>query len=191
MDNTSVAQRDIDLLAKARTGSNAAFEELQRFYSPRLYRRIYSITRNREDAEDALQDTFLRAFTALDSFQGRSQFSSWLTRIAINTTLMMIRRRRVYPRASFEHQAGFGEGFDSFDIADVALSPEQICMRKQRYCAILRAIEGLNPKLRSVVAILVASDCSMQEVAHALNVSLPAVKSRLHRARKRLSRYRE
>ena len=100
--STNVAKRDIDLLTKARAGSNAAFEEIQRFYSPRLYRRIHSITRNREDAEDALQDTFLHAFAALNSFQGKSQFSTWLTRIAINAALMTIRRRRSRPEVSFE-----------------------------------------------------------------------------------------
>jgi RNA polymerase sigma-70 factor, ECF subfamily len=186
--STSVAQRDIDLLTQARAGSNAAFEEIQRFYSPRLYRRIHSITRNREDAEDALQDTFLHAFAALNSFQGKSQFSTWLTRIAINAALMTIRRRRSRPEVSFEQQSESGDDIASFDIVDVALNPEQFFLRKQQYCSMLRAIERLDPKSRSVVAFWVSKGCSMREAAHSLNLSLATVKSRVYRARKRLTR---
>jgi RNA polymerase sigma-70 factor, ECF subfamily len=186
--STNVAQRDIDLLTQARAGSNAAFEEIQRFYSPRLYRRIHSITRNREDAEDALQDTFLHAFAALNSFQGKSQFSTWLTRIAINAALMTIRRRRSRPEVPIEQRSEFGDDIASFDIADVALNPEQVCLRKQQYYSMLRAIERLDPKSRSVVAFWVSKGCSMREAAHSLNLSLATVKSRVYRARKRLSR---
>ena len=84
------ASRDLELVAAARAGSNAAFEELQSRHSRRLFRRINFITRNHEDAEDALQETFLHAYLALDSFEGRSQFASWLTRIAINSALMVL-----------------------------------------------------------------------------------------------------
>jgi RNA polymerase sigma-70 factor (ECF subfamily) len=185
---TNVAQRDIDLLSRARAGSDAAFEEIQRLYSPRLFRQIYSITRNREDAEDALQDTFLHAFAALNSFQGKSQFSSWLTRIAINAALMIIRRRRTHPEVAFEQRSESGDDAASFDMVDVAFNPEQIYLRKQRYCRMLRAIKRLDPKSRSAVEILVSKDCSMKEAAQSLNVSLASVKARLQRARKRLSR---
>src|SRR5438309_10243936 len=82
------ASRDLELVGAARAGSNAAFEELETRYSRRLYRRIQFITRNHEDAEDALQETFLRAYLALDSFAGRSQFAAWLTMITINSALM-------------------------------------------------------------------------------------------------------
>lgn len=188
-DSTDVVQRDIDLLTKARSGSGEAFEEIQRFYSPRLYRQIHAITKNREDAEDALQDTFLRAFAKLDSFQGRSLFSSWLTRIAINAALMTIRRRRARPEMSSAPRSESGEEFALFDIVDPALNPEQLCDRKQQYRGLRRAIQRLDAKSQSVVAVWIAKDCSMKEVAHTLNVSVPAVKARLHRARKRLSRF--
>lgn len=187
---TNVAQRDLDLFIKARAGSGEAFEEIQRFYSPRLYRKIQSITRNREDAEDALQDTFLRAFTALNSFQGKSLFSTWLTKIAINTALMTIRRRQCRPEVSFEQPLESRGKTASFDIVDSALNPEQLCDRKQQYRGLLRAIERLDPKSRSVVAVWVSKGCSMKEIAHSLNVSVPTVKARLHRARKRLGRSR-
>jgi RNA polymerase sigma-70 factor (ECF subfamily) len=188
--NTNVAQRDIDLLTKARAGSDAAFEEIQRVYSARLYGRIYSIIRNREDAEDALQDTFLRAFVALNSFQGRSQLSTWLMKIAINSALMTIRRRRARPEVSFEPRSDHGDEIASLDIVDRASDPEQVCIRKQQHYNMARAIERLDPKSRSAVAIWISGDCSMKEAAQSLNASPAAVKARLHRARKRLSRSR-
>src|SRR5215469_10970485 len=92
-DNTYMGRGDAELLAALQAGSSAAFEELQKVYSNRLYRRILSITRNHADAEDALQDTFMRAFVGLDSFEGRSHLSTWSTRIAFNSALMVIRRR--------------------------------------------------------------------------------------------------
>ena len=104
--NENAASRDLELVAAARIGSSAAFQELQSRYSRRLYRRIQSITRNHEDAEDALQETFLRAYLALDSFEGRSQFASWLTRIAINSALMVLRVRRRRAEVSLEPDLG-------------------------------------------------------------------------------------
>ena len=92
MGNEALARHE-ELLLAARSGSHAVFAELQRTYSHRVYQRILSITRNREDAEDALQDTFLRTYLALPSFEGRSKLSVWLTRIGINSALMILRRR--------------------------------------------------------------------------------------------------
>ena len=179
---TNVAQRDIDLLTRARAGSSAAFEEIQRFYSPRLFMRIHSITRDREDAEDALQETFLRAFVALNSFQGKALLSTWLTRIAINTALMAIRRRRCRPEVSFEQRAVSGEEVAAFDVVDSSPNPEQLCDRKQQYGRLQSAISRLDPKSQSAVAIWISEDCSMKEVAQSLNVSVANVKARLHRA---------
>src|SRR3954452_23188228 len=89
-----VATRDQQLVLAAQSGSSAAFAEIRALYAQRLYRRIALIIRNREDAEDALQDTFLHAYLAIPTFEGRSSIYSWLTRIAINSALMVLRRRR-------------------------------------------------------------------------------------------------
>ncbi|HEY1903017.1 MAG TPA: sigma-70 family RNA polymerase sigma factor [Terracidiphilus sp.] len=107
--NEDAASQDLELVAAVRAGSNAAFEELRNRYSGRLYRRIRSITRNHEDAEDALQETFLRAYLALDLFEGISQFASWLTRIAINSAPMVLRRRRSRAEVSYESPLESGE----------------------------------------------------------------------------------
>jgi RNA polymerase sigma-70 factor (ECF subfamily) len=135
--------RDAELLAGLRAGSSAAFEELQKVYSNRLYSRILSITRNHADAEYALQETFMRAFVGLNSFEGRSHLSTWLTRIAFNSALMVIRRRRtgevlLAPEAtdSIPH---------SFDIRDSAPNPEEICNGKQTLNRMFKAIGRLDP----------------------------------------------
>jgi RNA polymerase sigma-70 factor, ECF subfamily len=180
--------RDVELLLAAKGGSHAAFGELQKTYSSRLYKRIFSITRNREDAEDALQDTFLRAYRALPSFEGRAQLSTWLMRIAINSALMILRKRHARPETSIEPQAGLGDDLQSFDIRDNALNPEQICDQKQRFKAILFAIQKLDPKLRTPIGIWMSEEHSMKDLARQLGVSVAAVKARLHRARKHLIR---
>ena len=182
------ASRDLELVAAARAGSNAAFEELQSRYSRRLYRRIQFITRNHEDAEDALQETFLRAYLALDSFEGRSQFATWLTRIAINSALMVLRRRRSRPEVPFEPLADSGEPSQTVDVRDTALNPEQHYDLRQRSYRALRAIGKLNVNLRAPMTTWIEQECSMKEVARTLGLSLPAVKSRLCRARKQLTR---
>jgi RNA polymerase sigma-70 factor (ECF subfamily) len=182
------ASGDLELVAAAKGGSNAAFEELQGRYSRRLYTRIQFITRNHEDAEDALQETFLHAYLALDSFEGRSQFASWLTRIAINSALMVLRRRRSRPEVPFAPLPDLGEPPQTVEVRDTALNPEQHYDLRQRSYGALHAIGKLDVNLRTPMTIWIEQECSMKEVARTLGLSLPAVKSRLFRARKQLSR---
>lgn len=180
--------RDQALLRAARSGSHAAFAELQQIYSSRVFKRILSITRNQADAEDALQDTFLRAYLALPSFEGRSRLSSWLTRIGINSALMILRKRRRRSETSFEQHQEFATDANCVDIHDHALDPEQFCDQQQRCDAIHSALQQLDPKLQVVMRIRLFDEHSMQEIAQDLGVSVASVKSRLHRARKRLLR---
>lgn len=184
--NEVAASQDLALVAAARSGSNAAFEELQSRYSRRLYRRIHSITRNHEDAEDALQETFLHAYLALDSFQGRSQFASWLTKIAINSALMVLRRRRTRAEVSFEPASESDEPSVAIEVRDKSLNPEQLLDLRQQSSRALRAIGKLNVSLRIPMTTWVERECSVMEVARTLDLSLASVKARLHRARKQL-----
>lgn len=188
-EHEQIARRDAELIAAARAGSDAAFGELQKLYAARLYKRILAITKNHEDTEDALQETFLRAFARLESFEGRSLFSTWLTRIAINSALMCLRRRRTRREISLQEQTESGEKIYSFDFRDPSLNPEQICDLRQRNGRMLNAIKRLDPKSRSVVGIWITRENSMKEVASTLDVSLATVKARLHRARKKLAQY--
>jgi RNA polymerase sigma-70 factor (ECF subfamily) len=186
--NWDAAAHDNELLHAAKAGSHAAFTELQKIYADRLYKCILSITRNREDAEDALQDTLIRAYRGLPSFEGRSKLSSWLTRIAINSALMIIRKRRSRQETSFEQPLGLEEDVPSFDVFDNALSPEQVCDQNQRCERIKRAIHRLDPALRTTMFIRISKEGSITEIAHDLDISVASAKSRLHRARKRLTR---
>jgi len=181
------ARGDLELVTAARAGSGVAFEELQSRYSRQLFRRIRSITRNHEDAEDALQETFLHAHLALRSFEGRSQFASWLTRIAINSALMVLRRRRSRPEVPFELQSDSGEPAAAIDVRDHALNPEQLYDLKHRSDCTIRAISRLSNSLRTPLTAWVERDCTVKELARTLGLSLPTVKARLYRARKQLS----
>jgi RNA polymerase sigma-70 factor, ECF subfamily len=185
--NQDAPGRDLELVAAVRAGSNAAFEELESRYSHRLYRRIQSITRNHEDAQDALQETFLRAVLALDSFEGRSQFASWLTRIAINSALMVLRKRRSRAEVSFEPSSESGEAAPTIEARDTALNPEQLYELRQRSECALRAIGKLKINLCTAMTAWIEQESSMTDVARTLDVSLVTVKSRLHRARKQLA----
>ena len=181
------ASRDVELVAAAKAGSSKAFEELRSHYSPRLYKRIQSITRNHEDAEDALQETFLRAYLALGSFEGRSQFASWLTRIAINSALMVLRKRRRRAEVLFEPQSESGDQGFALDVRETALDPEQRYELRQRSECALHAISKLNINLRTPMTTWIEQECSMKDVARTHDLSLASVKSRLHRARKQLT----
>ena len=189
-NNRHVASRDEELITGALAGSPDAFAELERLYSPQLYSTIFRITRNREDAEDVLQETFLRAYLRLRNFEGRSSVCSWLTRIAINTALMLLRKRRCRREAPFEQQQDSDPSGAYMDVRDDALDPEQLYDQRQRCQAIRRAIERLDPKSGVAIAIWVSEERSMKELARELGVSVASFKSRLYRARMRLRRSR-
>jgi len=180
--------RETELVIAAQTGSKNAFEELQKLHRDRLYRTVVSITRNREDAEDVLQDTFLRAYLALRTFEGRSKLDSWLMRIAINSALMSIRKRHVRPEVFIGQSSESDDDSLSFDIRDSGLNPEQIFDQHQRCLGMLHALERLDPKLQAPIRIKTLQECSTREIARTLDVSLATAKTRLHRARRRLRR---
>ncbi len=184
-DNESLQSKN--LVAAARSGSSAAFAELREIYAQRVFRRLLAITKNQEDAEDALQDTFLRAYMALHTFEERSSFYSWVTRIAINSALMILRRRRMHPEVSFDSPNETEETISGFEFKDTRPSPEHICVHRQRYACMLRSIWKLQPRLRQVIEMQMTDNYSIREIAEALEISEAAVKSRLSRARARLA----
>jgi RNA polymerase sigma-70 factor, ECF subfamily len=182
------AGRDTELIIAAQAGSASAFDELYRQYSPRLFRTILRMTRNREDAEDALQETFMHAYLALHKFEGRSSVYCWLTRIAINTALMILRRRRCRPDAMCTATADEGDGYTPLEIKDTAYNPEQLCDLRQRSECLVQAIRKLEPALRGAIEIQLNGDYTLKEMAEIMDISVAAVKARLFRARARLSR---
>ena len=179
--------RDNEIVAAAQAGSHGAFAELYGIYSPRLYRTILGITRSPEDAEDALQDTFLHACLAIHAFEGRASVYSWLTRIAINSALLILRKRRVRAEILFDPQPDDRAETFCLDIKDPAPNPEQVCDLRQRRMRLQAAIRNLNARQREPIRMRMAKESSLKEISRSLNISEGAVKARLHRARMRLS----
>jgi RNA polymerase sigma-70 factor (ECF subfamily) len=182
-----------DLVSAARERSPEAFTKLHALYSRRLYKTIIAITRDPEDAEDALQATFLRAYLAIHTFEGRSHIYTWLTRIAINSARRIVQRRRARPEVLFDPQPQTHREVQAFflEVKDSSPNPEQIYDVRQRHMRVLRGLRNLSPELREPIQMQVMQSFSLKDIGQALNLSEAAVKSRLHRARLRLSAFRE
>jgi RNA polymerase sigma-70 factor (ECF subfamily) len=173
---------DKSLVAAAKTGVQSAYGELCRRHSKRLLRTVQRITRNVDDAEDAVQDSLMKAFSHLESFDGRSAFSTWLTRIAINSALMMMRKRRRKVECSLDSFDESGKT-NIPDIIEPSSGPEDIFLQHEREQKLHHAVSRLAPNLRGVMEICESTDASMKEIASGLGISVPATKSRLLRAK--------
>jgi len=181
------ARSDQEIVSAAKARLHRDFAELHALYSRRLYKTIIAITRNPEDAEDALQETFMRAYLAIDTFEGRSSFYSWLTRIALNSALLILRKRRRRAEILFDPQPGSQEETFHLEVKDSAPDPEQAYGLRQRHVRLLSVIRSLGPGLREPLQMRLAKGASLKEIGRALNISEGAVKARLHRARAQVS----
>lgn len=176
------------LVSAARSGDSNAFVELYDRHSKKLLARIYRITRNWEDAEDALQDAAVRAFVHVASFEGRSNFASWLTRIATNSAFMVLRKRRASAEVSIEQSFEQSENRVMREPPDYAESPEAYSARRESERLLRQAIQRLPRIFRETIEVQQAQDCSTGRVAAELGISESAAKSRLMRARNVLRR---
>jgi RNA polymerase sigma-70 factor (ECF subfamily) len=184
----SLKEMDDDVLVTvAKAGEALAFVELRRRHSDKIGRSVYRIVRNWEDSEDVLQDSFLKAYIHLKRFEGRSSFSSWLTRIAINSALMMLRKKRYRSELSLNTGSEDYETARAFDPPDLSECPEVQYERQERAVLLERAILRL-PRGRQDVVDLHTQGCSTKEIARSLGISTAAVKSRLSRAKIALHR---
>src|SRR5580698_5546623 len=173
---------DIFLVAAAKDGDHQAYAELCRRHSKQILRTILRITRDVGDAEDTLQEALLKAYVHIGRFEGRSAFSSWLTRIAINSALMLLRRKRSHPVYDFES----GTEIDDFNLpepVETSRSPEESCIQNALENELAQAVRYLPPNLRVVMQMRYREEASIAEIAKMLGISEPAVKSRLVRAR--------
>jgi RNA polymerase sigma-70 factor (ECF subfamily) len=177
---------DALLVSAAKSGDAIAFVALSARHSEMVLRRTYRIVKNWEDAEDVLQESFMKAFVHLNAFEERSSFSSWLTRIAINSALMLLRKKRGHLEISTDAMDDEFGVWNRWGPRDSTESPESRCARREREELLKGAIRGLPPLLREVVQLSHLEDRSMQEIAQFLGISVPAVKSRLARARSAL-----
>ena len=181
---SKIAREDEHLLvAAAKKGDAAAFEELVSRYESKIFRLTMNITRNREDAEDALQDCFLSGLLHLNDFDGRSQLSTWLTRIAINAALMKLRRNRYSKEVSMEFVDEEGKERPRFQLIDSALNPEDTFVEQERAKMLHEALGGLRPRVRAAIEICQLQECSVRETARKLGISTAAAKGRLFHAR--------
>lgn len=181
------------LVEAARGGDIGAFESLVRRYDRNVFRIAQHITQNREDAEDVVQDAFLKAYQNLKQFQGQSKFYTWLVRIAVNEALMRLRRRRPERMVSIDEDVKTEEDSIPREIADWSPNPEQLYTQSELKDILGKTIQGLPPSFRTVFVLRDVEGLSTEETASALELSVPAVKSRLLRARlqlrERLNRY--
>lgn len=184
---------DVILVERVRAGDFSAYDELVRKYERQVFRIALRITQNREDAEDVTQDAFVKGFEKLDQFQGNSKFYTWLVRIAVNESLMRLRKRRTGKMVSIDEDVETDEGSVPRDLADWAPDPEQNYTQTELHKILEKTIKGLPPGFRVVFELRDIQGLSTEETAEALNLSIPAVKSRLLRARlqlrERLTRY--
>jgi RNA polymerase sigma-70 factor (ECF subfamily) len=187
-DSKSITLDDPDeqLIVLAKQGVDSAFSELCRRHYTMTYRVVRRILKNDEDAEDALQESFVRVYLHIASFDGRSKFSTWLTRIAINTALMAIRKRNRMPAYSTDELTE-GEVHRYHPLWSLPLSPEVALQRSETSELLRLAIRRLPANLRKVTEIRHAEDHSVAEIAGITGLSIAATKSRLLRARVKLS----
>ena len=174
------------IVAQARLGNASAFNELLRRYERKIFRLALHITQNREDAEDVLQESFLKAYEHLDQFQGQSKFYTWVVRIAVNQALMKLRKRKSDRSVSLDETIDTGEDNIGREIAAWDENPEQKYSREELNGILVSAIDGLAPIYRAVFVLRDIDGLSTEEAAEALELSVPAVKSRLLRARLQL-----
>lgn len=174
------------LVARAKSGDTSAFTELVARYEGKIFRLARHITQNDEDAEDVLQESFLKAYSHLDEFQGNSKFYTWIVRIAVNEALMKLRKRKTDRTVSLDESIDLGEEPVVREIAVWDDNPEQRYSKQELREILDRAIDSLRPAFRTVFLLRDVEDLSTEETAAALDLSVPAVKSRLLRARLQL-----
>src|SRR6202165_2241779 len=190
---STVARDDEHLLvAAAKRGDTHAFEELVNRYEAKIFRLTMNITRNREDAEDAMQDAFLKSYAHLKDFQEDSRFYTWLVRIAANAALMRLRKRRPN-QVSLDEPIEGDDDLMPRELEDWGPSPEQRFAQTEMNEILSEVIDELEPDFRIVFVLRDVEELSTEETAKALGISVPAVKSRLLRARlnlrQKLNRY--
>ena len=183
---------DADLVRFAQDDDTRAFDELVRRYQGKIYRLSYKILRHEDDAADALQDAFLSAYRGLKNFKAESTFSTWLYRIATNASLMKYRKRRDN-HVSLDQSQSQNEDAEPMQLPDWSAQPPEELLTAETREVMEEGIQRLPEELRTVFVLRDIEGLSNAEVGEILELSVAAVKSRLHRARialrERLNRY--
>jgi RNA polymerase sigma-70 factor (ECF subfamily) len=189
----AVASDDLDLVHASQNGDVAAFEQLVKRYDRKLLRIAQSVTHNREDSQDAVQEAFLKAFQNLGEFREDSQFSTWLIRITVNQSLMKLRKQRAAREASLDEDFQAVGDIFPMEVTDWAPNAEQLYWASELRDILIKTLEELSPILRTVFVLRDIEGLSIDQTAEVLNVSHTAVKARLWRGRlqlrERLNKY--
>jgi RNA polymerase sigma-70 factor, ECF subfamily len=180
-----IATADLELVHASKAGDINAFDELVRRYDRKLLRIAQHVTNNREDAEDVVQESFLKAFQYLNQFRETSQFSTWLYRIALNESLLKLRRRRTSREVSIDKDFQSEDDLP-IDVVDWSPNPEQLYETAQLRNILRATLQELSASLRVVFVLRDIEMLSLQETAEALQLSISAVKARSWRARMQL-----
>jgi RNA polymerase sigma-70 factor, ECF subfamily len=175
------------LVAATKRGNAQAFEELVLRHRQKVLAVAQRITNNWEDAEDVAQESLTKAYLHLDAFQEKSQFSTWLTRIAMNEAFMLLRRRRGVVEILPENpDDGMKSGLEAF--VDQSLNPEESCWQRERTELLSETINRLGPTIRTAILLRYLEDRSVKETARILGASVSAVKARVFKGRRKLRR---
>src|ERR1700730_6128586 len=177
------ASNDLALVHASKTGDVAAFEQLVKQYDRRLLRISQTVTRNKEDSEDAVQEALLKAFQNLAEFREDSQFSTWLIRITVNQSLMKLRKQRAHKEVSLDEDFESDGDALPVDVPDRAPDPEHLCWASELRDILVRTVEELRPILRTVFVLCDVEGLSIAQTAQVLNRSQAAVKARQWRVR--------
>jgi RNA polymerase sigma-70 factor (ECF subfamily) len=180
------ANDDLDLVHASKHGDVAAFEQLVKRYDRKLLRIAQSVTHNREDSQDAVQEAFLKAYQNLAQFREDSQFSTWLIRIAVNQSLMKLRKQHAVREVSLDEDFHADGGALKIEVTDWAPNPEQLYWASELRNILIKTLEELRPSLRTVFVLRDIEGLSIHQTAAVLNQSHAAVKARLWRARLQL-----
>ena len=182
----NVASDDLDLVHASKNGDVAAFEQLIKRYDRKLFRIAQSVTHNREDSQDAVQEAFLKAYQNLATFREDSKFSTWLIRITLNQSLMKLRKQRATKEASLDDDFQAEGEVRPIEVTDWAPNPEQLYWASELRDILIKCLEELSPILRTVFVLRDIEGLTIDQTAEVLDVSHTAVKARLWRARLQL-----
>ena len=180
------ARDEYAFLIAAKSGDSAAFEFLCKQSANMVFRVARRMMRNKEDAEDVLQEAFKQAFIHLKTFNGHSRFSTWLSRIAINAALMKLRKKQRLWDVSLDESDENDQSSPRLDVEDQSPNPEQLYAQMERQRVLSEAMNELTPGTRKVIELRELDERSGEETARIMGISVSAVKARVFHGRKKL-----
>ncbi len=188
-EREAIRSADLRLVEKVRDGDLASFDELVRKYRERIYGTVYHLTSNREDAADLTQESFIKAFQSIGKFRGQANFYTWLYRIAVNTTLSALRKRRLRRFFSFDEMDENASPELMNELATRSDGTEKPVLLRELQEKLNEALQKLSPKHRIVTVLFEIENLSHEEISDILGVSVGTVRSRLHYAKQHLRTY--